>query len=131
MFSGEATCCICLPRYDFPISYSSFMNNAVCKIPVERCFCCNFTSISPSITGKQCSSSFFTMLTMVHTDLFTMLLVFETLNPLSVCILPSSSHSMCVLFADLINVDLISSKASGLIKHILCKSTQYLTMASM
>jgi hypothetical protein len=68
---------------------------------------------------------------MVHTDLFTMLLLFETLNPLSVCILPSSSHSMCVLFADLINVDLISSEASGLIKHILCKSTQYLTTASM
>ncbi len=42
MFSGEATCCICLPRYDFPISYSSFMNNAVCKIPVERCFCRNW-----------------------------------------------------------------------------------------
>jgi hypothetical protein len=42
MFSGEATCCICLPRYDFPISYSSFMNHAVCKIPVERCFCHNW-----------------------------------------------------------------------------------------
>jgi hypothetical protein len=71
------------------------------------------------------------MLTMVHTDLFTMLLVFKTLNPLSVCILLSSSHSMCVLFADLINVDLTSSEASGLIKHILCKLTQYPTTTSI